>query len=293
MLFGGTGDRDDLQYWSTLAGERDEPITTTDLHGRVASRTTRRVPVLAPAQIATLPPGRVVVFTSVMPPVIGRAEMAHRRLDVRAHHTPNALTIRARAWAGVAAAGAGAWAVTNAVALLAALVGLWIGAPGGAAAAEAAGKAPGWAGWLSGGFLGVMSGLLAGHLTALAWQRWHAPVLAWVSRWSRPVLAWASIRWARMRTRRAGLRVAAAYQPYSAPRPATAPIPALALARPGTGHDDAAAGSSPARPQPPGSGAVIPFPSTGSAAGRPVPPPRQQGVGQPDAQGRTDDGGGA
>ena len=57
VLFGGTGDRDDLTYWSTLAGERDEPITTTDLHGRVASRTTRRVPVLAPAQLATLPPG--------------------------------------------------------------------------------------------------------------------------------------------------------------------------------------------------------------------------------------------
>ena len=76
VLFGGTGDRDDLTYWSTLAGERDEPITTTDLHGRVASRTTRRVPVLAPAQIATLPPGRVVVFTSTMPPVIGRAQKA-------------------------------------------------------------------------------------------------------------------------------------------------------------------------------------------------------------------------
>ena len=46
VLFGGTRDRDDLQFWSTLAGERDEPITTTDLHGRVASRTVRRVPVL-------------------------------------------------------------------------------------------------------------------------------------------------------------------------------------------------------------------------------------------------------
>ena len=68
VLFGGTGDRDDLHYWSTLAGERDEPITTTDLHGRVASRTTRRVPVLAPAQLATLRPGRVVVFTSTIAP---------------------------------------------------------------------------------------------------------------------------------------------------------------------------------------------------------------------------------
>ena len=84
MVFGGTRDRDDLQFWSTLAGERDEPITTTDLHGRVASRTVRRVPVLPPAQIANLPAGRVVVFRRGLGPVIGRAQMAWRRRDVRA-----------------------------------------------------------------------------------------------------------------------------------------------------------------------------------------------------------------
>ena len=50
VLFGGTRDRDDLGFWSTLAGDRDERITTTDLHGRVASRTVRKVPVLAPAR---------------------------------------------------------------------------------------------------------------------------------------------------------------------------------------------------------------------------------------------------
>ncbi|MDN5933398.1 MAG: TraM recognition domain-containing protein, partial [Pseudonocardia sp.] len=60
-LFGGTADRDDLNYWSTLAGDRDEPVTTTDMHGRV-SRSTRRAPVLSPAQLANLPAGRVVVF---------------------------------------------------------------------------------------------------------------------------------------------------------------------------------------------------------------------------------------
>ena len=48
MLFGGTRDQADLHFWSTLAGERDERVTTTDLHGRVASRTVRKVPVLAP-----------------------------------------------------------------------------------------------------------------------------------------------------------------------------------------------------------------------------------------------------
>jgi hypothetical protein len=84
LVFGGTRDRDDLQFWSTLTGERDEPITTTDLHGRVASRTVRRVPVLQPAQLANLPAGRVVVIRRGLPPVIGRAPMAWRRRDVRA-----------------------------------------------------------------------------------------------------------------------------------------------------------------------------------------------------------------
>ena len=98
LLFGGTGDRDDLTYWSTLAGERDEPIITTDMHGRVASRTTRRVPVLAPAQLANLPAGKVVVFRRDMPPVIGRAEQAWRRRDVHAFQHPDAVTVRLRAW---------------------------------------------------------------------------------------------------------------------------------------------------------------------------------------------------
>jgi hypothetical protein len=90
MLFGGTGDRDDLNYWSTLAGERDEPVMTTDDHGRLTSRSVRRVPVLAPAQLANLPAGRVVVFRRGMPLVIGRAEQAWRRRDVHDHFHPEA-----------------------------------------------------------------------------------------------------------------------------------------------------------------------------------------------------------
>ena len=84
LFFGGTRDQADLQFWSTLAGERDERITTTDLHGRVASRTVRKVPVLAPAQIANLPAGKVVVYRRGIAPVIGRARMAWTRADVRA-----------------------------------------------------------------------------------------------------------------------------------------------------------------------------------------------------------------
>jgi hypothetical protein len=85
MVFGGTRDRDDLQFWSTLTGERDERITTTDLHGRVASRTVRRVPVLAPAQIANLPSGKVLLIRRGLDPVVGRVQPAWRRRDVRSH----------------------------------------------------------------------------------------------------------------------------------------------------------------------------------------------------------------
>ncbi|WP_370588574.1 type IV secretory system conjugative DNA transfer family protein [Pseudonocardia sp. C8] len=83
MIFGGTRDKADLEFWSTLAGERDERITTTDTNGKVASRTVRKVPVLAPAQIANLPAGRVVVIRRGIAPVIGRTRMAWRRRDVR------------------------------------------------------------------------------------------------------------------------------------------------------------------------------------------------------------------
>ena len=85
MVFGGTRDRDDLQFWSTLTGERDERIVTTDLHGRVASRTVRRVPVLAPAQIANLPTGKVLLIRRGLAPIVGRVQPAWRRRDVRAH----------------------------------------------------------------------------------------------------------------------------------------------------------------------------------------------------------------
>jgi type IV secretory pathway TraG/TraD family ATPase VirD4 len=95
MVFGGTRDRDDLQFWSTLTGERDERILTTDMHGRVASRTVRRVPVLAPAQIANLPAGKVLLIRRGLAPIVGRIRPAWRRRDVRAHR--RALVREARA----------------------------------------------------------------------------------------------------------------------------------------------------------------------------------------------------
>lgn len=94
LLFGGTNDKDDLQFWSLRAGDRDEPQINYDKNGGVTSRTTRKAPVLAPAQLAQLPEGRVVIFRRGMPPVVAKAAMAYKRRDVReAHGTTAALSL--------------------------------------------------------------------------------------------------------------------------------------------------------------------------------------------------------
>src|SRR3954463_829962 len=79
MVFGGTRDRDDLQFWSTLTGDRDEPADTVDPTGRTTARTSRKTAVLSPAQIANLPVGRVLVIRRGIAPVIGRAQMLWQR----------------------------------------------------------------------------------------------------------------------------------------------------------------------------------------------------------------------
>ncbi len=215
VLFGGTGDRDDLNYWSTLAGERDEPIVTTDMNGRVASRTTRRVPVLAPAQLATLPRGRVVVFTSTMPPVIGRAEQAFRRFDVRAHHAPGAWLVRARLWLTTASVLAAGWLRRHAGPVVGAVVGLRLSAPAAAQAAVEAGRVPGWVGALSGGFVGLTIGLLLGHLAVTGWREWRRPAVAWVMARSIPVRSWIAAQAAAVRARLTGQDPASGYQPFA------------------------------------------------------------------------------
>jgi hypothetical protein len=79
------GDSVDLAQWSRLAGDRDELHTTHDPQGRVTSQTTRKVPVITPTQLTTLPRRRVVVFRHGMPVVVGRVRMAWTRRDVKAH----------------------------------------------------------------------------------------------------------------------------------------------------------------------------------------------------------------
>jgi hypothetical protein len=216
VLFGGTGDRDDLTYWSTLAGERDEPITTTDLHGRVASRTTRRVPVLAPAQLATLRPGRVVVFTSTIPPVVGRAEQAHRRFDVRAHHTPQAWSVRARIWLTRAVV---PWLRRTAVPATGALGGLYGGIQLGARAARNVDWVPAWVLAVIGGIAGTVLGLACASLLVGGWRR-RRPVAAWLATrclaTRRQLTAW----WSTARRWRARRRVRVNYQPFPQHAPA-------------------------------------------------------------------------
>lgn len=83
MVFGGTRDRDDLQFWSTLTGDRDEPAHTVDPARHTTARGTRKTAVLSPAQIANLPAGRVLVIRREIPPVIGRAQMLWQRPEHR------------------------------------------------------------------------------------------------------------------------------------------------------------------------------------------------------------------
>ena len=87
MVYGGTRDPDDLAAYSTLGGERDEEVLTHDDHANLTAVTTRRVPVLSPAQIAQLPARHVLLIRRGLPPAIGKVQMAWRRRDVRRYHS--------------------------------------------------------------------------------------------------------------------------------------------------------------------------------------------------------------
>jgi type IV secretory pathway TraG/TraD family ATPase VirD4 len=84
LLYGGCKDQNDLSFWSSLFGERDEEIVTTNRQGEVTSRSVRRVPVFSPAQLASLPKFRVVVWRSSMLPVLGTVEKFWTRPAYRA-----------------------------------------------------------------------------------------------------------------------------------------------------------------------------------------------------------------
>jgi type IV secretion system protein VirD4 len=98
LIYGGTRDPDDLAAYSTLTGERDEEVLTHDEYANLTAVTTRRVPVLSPAQIAQLPARRVVIIRRGMPPAIGTVRMAWKRGDVRAARRAMHRLARTRRW---------------------------------------------------------------------------------------------------------------------------------------------------------------------------------------------------
>jgi len=97
VLFGGTGDDDDLRYWSTLAGEREEPAITRDRSTGSRSVSTRKTPVLTPGQVQELRTGQILVISNGMPPAITKARMAYKRWDVRAARFHNRPVMQATA----------------------------------------------------------------------------------------------------------------------------------------------------------------------------------------------------
>lgn len=73
VILGGTGAARDLQDLSTLIGERDEDIQSVsfgDYGSRSVQRTTRRVPIMPPEAIRTLPFGTGLVLLRNAPPII-------------------------------------------------------------------------------------------------------------------------------------------------------------------------------------------------------------------------------
>ncbi|GAB3812741.1 type IV secretory system conjugative DNA transfer family protein [Kribbella italica] len=82
VVMAGCADDDDLQFWSTLCGQRLEVAATRD-HTGAKSISDRHVPVLTPGQVAQLRTGQALIISRGMPPAIGRVKMAWKRRDLR------------------------------------------------------------------------------------------------------------------------------------------------------------------------------------------------------------------
>jgi type IV secretory pathway TraG/TraD family ATPase VirD4 len=94
VVLAGTSDDDDLQFWSTLCGERLEQVATRDRTTGGVSISDRRVPVLTPGQVAQLRAGQALIITRGMPPAIGRVKMAWNRRDLRMERFQNRRSVQ-------------------------------------------------------------------------------------------------------------------------------------------------------------------------------------------------------
>ncbi len=73
IILGGASNSRDLQDLSTLIGERDEYTDSTtigDYGSRSSQRSTRRVPILPPDRIRTLPFGTALTLLRAAPPIV-------------------------------------------------------------------------------------------------------------------------------------------------------------------------------------------------------------------------------
>ncbi|MEC3974575.1 type IV secretory system conjugative DNA transfer family protein [Amycolatopsis sp. H20-H5] len=84
LILAGARDGDDLQAYSLLTADRHEMVESEDADGHVTGRTSQRVPVLSPGQIAQLPELHAVIVRRGMPAAIGKLQMAWKRSDVKA-----------------------------------------------------------------------------------------------------------------------------------------------------------------------------------------------------------------
>ena len=102
IVLGGTSSARDLQDLSALIGERDErtdSITVGDYGSRSLQRSTRRVPVMPPETIRTLPFGTALVLLRSAPPVVTDLQPWTDRSDaaqLRAERTAIEAALRRR-----------------------------------------------------------------------------------------------------------------------------------------------------------------------------------------------------
>ncbi|WP_308468452.1 TraM recognition domain-containing protein [Rathayibacter soli] len=84
IILGGASNSKDLHDLTTLIGERDEATDSTTIgdHGsRSAQRSTRRVPIMPPDVIRTLPFGTALVLLRAAPPIVTRMRAWTDRRD--------------------------------------------------------------------------------------------------------------------------------------------------------------------------------------------------------------------
>ena len=86
MLGGGSNSRD-LHDLSTLIGDRDETTDSTtvgDRGSRSSQRSIRRVPIMPPDTIRTLPFGTGLIMLRAAPPIIASLQMWTARSGAKA-----------------------------------------------------------------------------------------------------------------------------------------------------------------------------------------------------------------